>query len=302
MFSGSTRFRGNVINLPQDIKGFVSSLPRLASDLPLTLVVRKSFSLGDNTVKHKDFRVRRNKILQMLEFLKLNHPKYSDIEINWRRLEELPEDDHIGIDNFNIRYVEDENVNEDSEQEDVTMGHEPGPNVEDAPETVAMESFLPLSENSLLVDAEIDKKIDVLAYPELSTIPVNEFETHGLAGMCFPARFPRGSGDPTFLSNRINDVKLAEGFKHLIKLRVWSPSKEKFVYPFAEARFANWSENMIKRKRALSQAAFFLKRNPSTAALDLQDLKNIARDPQQRLSLVNKLSVYGANLSGSRPY
>jgi hypothetical protein len=90
---GGIRFKGNVVNLPQDIQGFVNSLPNSTSALPVTLLVRRTHQ-KDGMIQHKDFRVRRYKIMQMLTFLKNNNPKYSDIVINldmqWRDSPKIP--------------------------------------------------------------------------------------------------------------------------------------------------------------------------------------------------------------------
>eukprot|EP00475_Leptophrys_vorax_P027414 TRINITY_DN390_c0_g1_i3.p1 TRINITY_DN390_c0_g1~~TRINITY_DN390_c0_g1_i3.p1 ORF type:complete len:1263 (+),score=286.93 TRINITY_DN390_c0_g1_i3:1057-4845(+) len=263
MFHGSVKFQGNVINIPQDLQKFVSSLPRLTEDLPIILTVRKQIKEGDHIVRHKDFRVRRQKIHKMISFLKENNEMYSDIVISQENLDRLPDDDYVPL---NLKFMESDKNELNGEEE-------------------FKESFLPIDEG----------------VPELASLPMSE-STHGLASMCFPARFPRGSGDPTLLSNRIFDVKLPESFKHLLKIRVWNSVQKKFKYPFVESRFVNWAENIVKRKRALAQASFFLKRNPSMETMDLGELKKIARDPVQRLSLMNRMSVYGANVTGSNSY
>ena len=50
---GQYGYSGHVVNLPQDVASFAQSLPRLPSDLDIT-VVRKE---GTNQT-HRDFRVR----------------------------------------------------------------------------------------------------------------------------------------------------------------------------------------------------------------------------------------------------
>ena len=58
---GQYGYKGHIINLPQDIVSFATSLPRLANELDI-LLVRKEGS--DNT--HRDFRVRRSVIIRAL--------------------------------------------------------------------------------------------------------------------------------------------------------------------------------------------------------------------------------------------
>ena len=63
--SGQRGYKGHVINFPQDIKEFLSKLPCNVSDLPILIVRRHG---ADNT--HKDFRVRRARVLSALIWLK----------------------------------------------------------------------------------------------------------------------------------------------------------------------------------------------------------------------------------------
>ena len=58
---GQFGYKGHVINLPQDIVAFATSLPRLGNELDI-LLVRKEGS--DST--HRDFRVRRSVIIRAL--------------------------------------------------------------------------------------------------------------------------------------------------------------------------------------------------------------------------------------------
>ena len=67
---GQYGYQGHVVNLPQDITTFATSLPRLLKELDI-LTVRKDGS--DST--HRDFRVRKAVVLKALLWLK-QHNKY----------------------------------------------------------------------------------------------------------------------------------------------------------------------------------------------------------------------------------
>ena len=73
---GQYGYSGHVVNLPQNVSSFVTSLPRLTSDIHIILV-RKGASGS-----HKDFRVRRSKILCALQWLKQNNRYYQDITLD----------------------------------------------------------------------------------------------------------------------------------------------------------------------------------------------------------------------------
>ena len=64
--SGTYKYQGNVINYEQNVPDFAKTLPRKVEGLPLTIVVRKSnarFPRG-----YKDFRVRRNVIVKIIDY------------------------------------------------------------------------------------------------------------------------------------------------------------------------------------------------------------------------------------------
>ena len=84
---GQRGYRGHVLNLPQDVKGFLDKLPCNIADLPVLVVRRHG---ADNT--HTDCRVHRNKILHALQWLVQNNPCYKDITIDHVAINLLPED------------------------------------------------------------------------------------------------------------------------------------------------------------------------------------------------------------------
>lgn len=67
---GQYSYSGHVINLPQNIASFATSLPRLPSDLDV-VIVRKE---GANQ-SHRDFQVRRQVVHRALQWL-LTHNIY----------------------------------------------------------------------------------------------------------------------------------------------------------------------------------------------------------------------------------
>ena len=87
---GQYGYRGHVINLPQDLTTFATSLPRLPKELDI-LIVRKEGS--DCT--HRDFRVRKSVVLGALLWLKHHNKYYRNVNIDYDSLKELPEDGNL---------------------------------------------------------------------------------------------------------------------------------------------------------------------------------------------------------------
>lgn len=85
---GQRGYKGHVLNLPQDIQGFLDKLPCNVQDLPVLLLRRTG---EDNT--HTDLRVRRDKVLNALQWLQQNNPFYTNITIDHVAVQQLPFDD-----------------------------------------------------------------------------------------------------------------------------------------------------------------------------------------------------------------
>lgn len=86
---GQYAYKGNIINVGQNLTEIARSLPRTPSSLS-TVVVRK-----DSVSGHRDFHVRRDKVLNAIRFLKSNNPFYADINIVMENLSQLPQNGSI---------------------------------------------------------------------------------------------------------------------------------------------------------------------------------------------------------------
>jgi hypothetical protein len=83
-------YRGQVINFPQDVKVFASSLPHRIMDLTSVLAVRFK-NQKEGTETFIDFHVRAKKVRDALTWLKINNPYYHDISISDENLALLPD-------------------------------------------------------------------------------------------------------------------------------------------------------------------------------------------------------------------
>ena len=80
-------YSGHVVNLPQDVASFANSLPRLPSELDVIIVRKEGASSA-----HRDFRVRKAKVLSALRWLVANNRYYRNISINLEAVAMLPAD------------------------------------------------------------------------------------------------------------------------------------------------------------------------------------------------------------------
>ena len=95
---GQYGYKGHIINLPQDVTAFATSLPRYRSELDIVLVRREGAANS-----HRDFRVRKSVVLRALLWLKEHNKYYRTIDINPAALNELPDDgDLTGLDEVEL--------------------------------------------------------------------------------------------------------------------------------------------------------------------------------------------------------
>ena len=87
---GQYGYSGHVINLPQDVASFVRSLPRMPSQLDV-VVVRREGAAGS----HKDFKVRRSRVLQALQWLMEKNQYFRGISLDRAALAQLPENGEL---------------------------------------------------------------------------------------------------------------------------------------------------------------------------------------------------------------
>ncbi len=280
---GQRGYRGHVLNLPQDVQGFLDRLPCNVDNLPMLLLRRYG---QDNT--HTDLRVRRDRVLSALQWLQQNNPFYSNIIIDETAVQRLPRD---GVPPELLVAIEDES--EDAPEEgsvDVDTGSH------------SSHSFLPLPNRTATEDEAIRAAVgglDPLDWPHIGDRPMNEFRTPGLATQAFPALFPYGTGDPT-CPGRQRPVTFVEAFKHLT--RYADEVDGTFLWRFAtHPRFPYWALNMKLRHQLLSQATVYLHQHPADAQLTTENL----RDMVGRLSadhLMQRLHRYAAKVQGSNQY
>ena len=290
---GQRGYQGHVLNLPQNIQQFLKKLPAPIASLSILIIKRVG---AENTTA--EFRVRRQKALSALLWLKHNNRFYHDIDIDQVTIASLPQD---GIP------TELQQIDTDRDEDSVSALPQ-GPPL-DTQIMEKLKSVKPtrfylchrgfkekriLSVNLLLAPTSL------IGWPELGQRGINEFCTEGLATQVFPTLFPFGKGDPT-TKGRHRLVTLSDAFKHLIHYCDKSPDgcdRWRFA---SHPRFPYWALNMKHRHQLLSQSSIFLKQNPTDAHLTIEQL----RDMVGRLdstNLISRIQRYASKLQGSKQY
>ena len=278
---GQYGYRGHVINLPQDLTTFATSLPRLPKELDI-LIVRKEGS--DCT--HRDFRVRKSKsvVLGALLWLKHHNKYYRNVNIDYDSLNELPEDGNLsGLTGIKTS----RNVEEDI------------PLLENDENSHDAESFVPIAAQKLIELEAVKKSVadgqkssprNIVPWPSRADAPINEFVTEGYISCAFPTLFPTGAGD--FLAPRERVVTVGNYFKHLMRY-----DDGRFA---RHPRFRYFALNSEMRWRALQTGRVYIKQHPSDARLSLDELRRMIDCGGEQFS--KRVMHYASSLRGTKQY
>lgn len=156
---GQRGYSGHVLNLPQNIQHFLNKLPPRINELPILQIKRTG---ANNTEAH--FRVRREKVLQALLWLKRNNKFYHNIEIDMDLISCLPLDGIPG--DIHTVTVDDNDTSETQEpttpDDDNEVLNEEGSN-----EGISSTSFMPQPQNVQREEDAIRSSIDGQNWPPL---------------------------------------------------------------------------------------------------------------------------------------
>ena len=203
---GQRGYKGHVVNLPQNIQGFLNTLPANVNDLLILIVHRQG---SHNT--YADFRLRRERVLSALIWLGQNNKCYTDRVISQDALQRLSEND-VPPNLFIIERCNDEIPHQ-------AETHPTDSNLVNSSHQYYTHSLLPSPAQQRTEDNAIRSMINgenPLEWPVIEGNAINEFQTPFLATMAFPALFPYASGNPTNPA-RHHPVSITDRFKHLIK-------------------------------------------------------------------------------------
>ena len=251
---GQYGYSGHVVNLPQNVSSFVTSLPRLASDIDIILV-RKEGASGS----HKDFRVHRSKILCALQWLKQNNKYYKDITLDELALAQLPEDGDLPeLSTLTLPVDDDDHIidNPSDGDGDHFMS---GTFVPMVPKTNTEQQVM---RQSIADRQNADKGDRIVQWPQFENSPINEFKTEGYMTRTFPTLFPTGEAD--FTAPCIHKVTIGAYFKHLMIYKDDHFAKH--------PRFRYFALNTEMRWRTLQAGNVYVHQHTSDAQHTIQEL------------------------------
>ena len=232
-----------MVNLPQDVSAFVTTLPRLVHELDV-LVVRREGVSG----VHKDFKVRRARVLSALRWLKANNVYYRHITISDSALEQLPQDcdvttlPSVDIQDSSSDIAEHVSTSEVLYDEDLSQAFVPMRPRTGTEQEVLTQGIADRQNVSLSCHQQ------PLPWPHIANMPINEFSIEGYTTCAIPVLFPTSAAD--FSAPRPRTVTIGFYFKHLLMYRDGRLARH--------PRFRYFAFNTEMRHRALGAGQIYV--------------------------------------------
>lgn len=300
---GNMGITGHCCAFEADIVGFVNTLPRQKNDVTLLRVLKKvKAEIGDQCKEYeiKSFRVRKQKVYDVLIWLRQHNSEYKDIDIDMSAL------DWLGGNEGSLGglVIESEDVVTATDNTPQNSDIGPAPKQARPPkqgDVISTFGYIDEGANGLLsqrdtsinhslresVSKSDNKKMLSVDWPIVSEKAVSEFSDKRLFVGAFPWLFPGGIGDAKDYPG-----SLKEWGKHMLYYEDGRFAKDDV--------FCFFALNHIVRMRNSGHGRWFIdnfhKGLPDT--LDEVKEKIEAGDT----SFVNSLFYYNQNITGSSPY
>jgi energy-coupling factor transporter ATP-binding protein EcfA2 len=295
---GQYGYRGQVVNLPQNLDSFTTNLPRALNSLSSILIIQREFK---NEVR--EFRVNKKRVFDALNWLKNNNKYYKDININMQNLDDIEDGDINVLDKLQkTESVENNNSKEDVDENEIGM--HPGvfdPNLqkilnEDDPDgnlfyTDAVE--IPIVDNKELVDNVLDPKQNKninapkLQWPTVVNKPINEYTSEYMS-RAFPHLYCTGDAD----LNAPRQIKVTahEYFKHLMYYH-----DDRFA---TDERFRFFAMNSELRWISRQNATFAVKKKH----LDKLSIDQLVKRLKEEPDFYKNIMVFNSKLRSTSAY
>ena len=183
------KYTGHVINFLRDIGKVYRKLPLLPQDLEIVLLRPANSSANPRLQRQfiREFRVRREAVSVWLEYLRMNHSGYRDIEIDTEVLSQLPDDGTV-IDRIATEDIDEPQSNGDT-------GAEIDADLENLfPEQQELDPLRQQVQESR--NPSPNANFPYLSMPSFRSTPISDFNrSPPLLSLAFPTLYPRGEAE-----------------------------------------------------------------------------------------------------------
>ncbi|KAL7304776.1 hypothetical protein TKK_0003004 [Trichogramma kaykai] len=260
---GQYAYSRSVINFTQNIHEYIDTLPMNVEELTSTILFNRDTAHGV-----AQFRVRSDKVLRALLWLKRHNIYYKDISISYDNLDKLPSDGQI------VSMLKNMNIVESIETLDSDASSE-------------LDDHYIINLQSTDQEQYINKELE-LPYPTCETKPLNEFESEGYIACAFPVLFPYGTCD--FLQSRIHSITCLNYFKFLMCYKDGRFAKD--------PRFRYFELNTILPHNAITQSNLYVKKF-KLSDLTVLELRDLIKNDSSKLT---NIMVHCARIKSTKSY
>ena len=303
LYKGTLGIKGHTVMFPKDFTDICNELPRKKVDM--VYIIKEYENCASGELCQQTFKIRRQKVLSALQWLKQNHSGYKDIKIcpeNLDWMEPTRNEQSLNEDSVSFfKRTECDDIDTECDETE-TVAKTQTHTMEDNQESMEFQGSVPNDYNSkgnnddksmlndlLTASQKVDKDITALMFPFVDETPVNEYKTKGLFADAYPWLFPSGSGDIT--RHKLPGEKKAYEWTEM--LMRWKDGR--FL---RDPLFVFHIPNYVQRHINNNSALYFVKTFISDSNITVTQIQE--QIEKRDLSFINKLMAFsGSKIKGS---
>ena len=295
IYKGSMGIKGHTVMFRKDIKSLCKELPRKKVDI--ICVIKEYENSRTGNLQQDIFKVRRQKVLKALYWLKRYHVGYSDVDIVEENLSWMGGSNESNLDSNLMTYydVSEADINEfDKAHNNETVAAL-------QTDTTALNEITyqgTRSNHQRIVDTNKDSEIvnnlreetekqvrgglPAMMFPYVEEDPVNEFNTERIFADSYPWLFPGGFGDITYLSKSKQRTNAIPWTKKLMR---WKDGR--FM---SDPLFTFHLPNFLQRHQNSDSGLFFVREYIDDPSITVEEIQDQIR--RGDMSFIHKLVHY----------
>ena len=312
IYKGRLGNRGNSVSFNKDLDNTCDVLPRLRADI---IIVVKQYIDGKTSIlKSQQFKIRREKVINALKWLKKHHVGYKDVTIKESNLDWVGETGVGHLDKDQVRCYESQTFHEEkgnrkeldsvaksqteveveqNEDDEDIICHN-GLTMERSNDTQNDNDRHLLNDLRRATREKVGMDIDTMEFPHVSEIPINEFEETHLFANSYPWLFPGGIGDKSqSLCGKSSETDIKLWIQTLMR---WHDGR--FM---RDDMFSFHLHNFRQRQMNNTSGLVFVKNFINDSSITVDQIKDQIESGDK--SFLSKLQYFaGQRIRGSDPF
>ena len=303
--NGTFGCTGHVCCFPQDLGEVCHVFPRLPTDVKVVKMVRHYID-GEGDEETQIYKVRREKVLTALHWLKKHHKEYAndpDLVIDECNLDWMGNKQEADLKGLISLEATTEKASDESADECIGVSEEQtsmargihDPNMFDVSGVVEENAYTQTNDNDnetiqLLKEASASNTQERVNWPQTSRIAIDEYRNNVFVN-AFPWLYPGGIGD---ICDQHPEQHIEESQWARTQLRYFDGRFQK------DPMWCFYALNFVQRHRNKKSGGFFLKDFVTNKPATLSEL--IERIEKGDTSFIDQLQYFSGKLEGSDAY